>query len=540
MQNVLQFFRGQEERVLKCLRATKMKKISRKKKVVFVAITIKNKAKFISMVNPGSSERDAPRVSHTWPIEELLRIDGTDDPIEPEFGLFFASKTVRVTASTLEERNDFLATLVHLTREAHIAVTRLNVTELNELGYAQEEQLAELEEESKETDDNALMSAAEERDLQTLLNSWDGSADAQAFEEKLMEQLKTLEEARPAPLAPWPALTNVQAFLESDRHIEAIVEGTGTAAVALEQLQVWVDSCAMILKETHVGMAELEEENNRLQMQTTSHQRLLDKLAEIMRVLHVDPETEAIIARKPINMDPQAHIRASQALQQLMGTRLEAGLDDLQFVNPHPTPGHSPQHSPSACLLSLPPPLEFGGAAPHPISPHLPIPIRPPPAASLRMDLARKIFEFLTTKFAFVAEELANDKTRLSKRNFIKLDAHTELFQKLEPYASLVASLRSTDEAQFQALLKARTPGTLGIPPRPAYMGAMRFVYKRELQTFFDEFRSVFSRFPPSTAPPCSSCTRLLDGQLLHAPRAAEIPACSPVPARLPATSAPV
>ena len=138
------------------------------------------------------------------------------------------------------------------------------------------------------------LSAREEADLQELLATCGGLSISDArFEARISAELGELEKA------------NIHSVLQSEELAEELLVRLEGASGAVEGLQYWLGSYDLKLQRIQEGIREIEDENNKLETETSSHRKLRDEMAALMASLALTPRDLAAL-KQPAFGDPQA------------------------------------------------------------------------------------------------------------------------------------------------------------------------------------------------------------------------------------------
>ncbi|KAG1368535.1 exocyst complex component SEC3A [Cocos nucifera] len=134
----------------------------------------------------------------------------------------------------------------------------------------------------KVTVEKDLVSQAEEEDMEALLGTYVmGIGEAEAFSERLKRELLALEAA------------NVHALLESESLIEEVLQGLEAASVCVDDMDEWLRIFNVKLRHMREDIESVESRNNKLEMQSTSNNSLLDELDKLLARLRIPSEFAA-------------------------------------------------------------------------------------------------------------------------------------------------------------------------------------------------------------------------------------------------------
>nr|XP_029116290.1 exocyst complex component SEC3A isoform X3 [Elaeis guineensis] len=134
----------------------------------------------------------------------------------------------------------------------------------------------------KVTVEKDLVSQAEEEDMEALLGTYVmGIGEAEAFSERLKRELLALEAA------------NVHALLESESLIEEVLQGLEAASVCVNDMDEWLRIFNVKLRHMREDIESIESRNNKLEMQSTSNNSLLDELDKLLERLRIPSEFAA-------------------------------------------------------------------------------------------------------------------------------------------------------------------------------------------------------------------------------------------------------
>ncbi|KAK9813236.1 hypothetical protein WJX72_011232 [[Myrmecia] bisecta] len=178
----------------------------------------------------------------------------------------------------------------------------------------------------------SLVSAKEERDLQTLLEMFAmGVGDVEEFQERLQAELAALEAA------------NVHAILESGPMVERVMKRMDDAISLIDDLNENLHIFDIKLRHMREDIAAIEARNNRLELQTRNNSKLLGALEGLLQRLMLPDATE----RALVQADFTEHNLATMVQA---GWELHEHLESLADEGAAPSPGPAPSGSPSRGL----------------------------------------------------------------------------------------------------------------------------------------------------------------------------------------------
>ncbi|XP_020594062.1 exocyst complex component SEC3A-like isoform X2 [Phalaenopsis equestris] len=275
-----------------------------------------------------------------------------------------------------------------------------------------------------------LVSQVEEEDLEALLGTYVmGVGEADAFSERLNRELQALEAA------------NVYALLESESLIEQVLHGLEVATLCVEDMDEWLCIFNVKLKYMREDIELIEARNNKLELHSANHKKLMEELDKLVGRLHIPPEFAASL--RGGSFDEPHVVKSIEACEWLIGA-----IRHLQV----------PNLDPSYAIMQA-------------------VKERRVELENLKITFVRRASEFLKNYFTSLVDFMMSDKNYFSQRGSLKRPDHTDLRYKCRTYAQLIQHLKSLDKNSL---------GTL----RKAYCHSLNVLLCREAREFANELRA--------------------------------------------------
>eukprot|EP00898_Chlorokybus_atmophyticus_P005695 jgi/Chlat1/6126/Chrsp409S05667 len=224
-------------------------------------------------------------IKMTWKLKHLMRVEGAQggEAMDNSFVLVFElaryTQVCTWIAQSPADRFNFLGQTAALCREHLSKVPAVdggadtNATQAK--GMDGTNGLGAIDD-TNNSNNKSLVSAAEEKDFQTLLGMYAmGIGEAEAFTERLGRELSALVAA------------NVHTILESQPLVNDVLEGFDAAFGELQDLEEWLSVFQVKLTHMRQDIATIEAMNNKLELQARNSGMLADKLSELLQRLTV-------------------------------------------------------------------------------------------------------------------------------------------------------------------------------------------------------------------------------------------------------------
>eukprot|EP01137_Pigoraptor_chileana_P023734 Opistho-2@90534 len=270
----------------------------------------------------------------TWPLQDLRSIDGRSENEEnAEFVLVFGDRPTKWRASSVTERNAFLAVLFKLCgvlTGARPTLKNINMDKLH--GFVETSKAIASGAEAEGAvdavaaayvDDYRELTAQEEADVVTLITSCDWAIhDAEAFAEHLTGELHALDGA------------NIHAILESEAQVERLMHYLDKAAGELSRVEGVLSGYERLLTKTRREVEQMERTHEQNQTQSENHGRLVTELAGLLTALDMPAWVTEALDKGDLTHPASLSkcIAGSQLLRAALDTKMRPELAQLDAV----------------------------------------------------------------------------------------------------------------------------------------------------------------------------------------------------------------
>ncbi|CAJ0842152.1 17990_t:CDS:10 [Entrophospora sp. SA101] len=229
-----------------------------------------------------------------------------------------------------------------------------------------------------------------------LLNDfdWKGSGNAEALEERLLNELAALESA------------NIHAMIESDDRIYAVIEQIDYAISELDNMDQWLTLYTDELNSMGDDIHHIEGQNRGLQVQTANQKALLSELDRLLQSITISDKVIKILKHESMDT-PQGVQNIEQAATHLKRV-LETPFDDAT--------------KDMAAVKELMKSYEY----------HC-------------NNFCSRFYEYMRVMFQYQAETLLNDKSRGPRHNNLTIQSHQALEEHLLKYRGISLWMKQMD-----------------------------------------------------------------------------------------------
>ncbi|XP_059178950.1 exocyst complex component 1-like isoform X1 [Physella acuta] len=430
-------FSPNDERLITMISVAKMPRKTNLKKrsslLCAVLNTMESPAKVYIYHVKKADRADGFKKKMSWLLRDLKQFDGKSaDKQTTDFDLHFFDKTIKWSASSVEEKETFISSLWRLSnrfllqRPEFVNIPDRLLEDIKD-PHTLREKSQSVDDISIEGEDYQALSTKEEADLELLMSECQVAiSNAEVFTEQLSKQLSVLDGA------------NIHSIMGSEDQVLNLMRLLDDGIKEAEQIEEKLDSYDKMLANVKEQMEVMRDKDLLMTVRNNNHQRLLDDLQNLVNQLDLD--LKHVQALMDVDLTTPNGITECTAAAQALHRCMNADI--------HPS------------LLRM-------GAVEE----------QQKRFKKMSVNFSKKLVQHLNNLFIQQkSQHLFGNEVGETLSKFtveIRMPNHSTIHRELVIYADLMLWLKNSDESVFQKL-------------SAVYMNSLCKLYSREISEFLE------------------------------------------------------